>query len=79
VVASGRQRTVKLAVKAEWWKVLTACYERLRTWLAATAPQLESQGDFLRLLTRQPRPAEPQLRILGWKKRRAIGGALVLV
>ena len=30
-MATGRQRTVKLAVKAEWWKVLKACYERLRT------------------------------------------------
>ena len=54
VVESGRQHTVKLAVKAKWWQVLKGCYERLRTWLAATAPQLESQGDFLRLLSRQP-------------------------
>ena len=53
VVESGRQRTVKLAVTAEWWQVLKACYERLRTWLATTAPQLESQGDFLRRLSRQ--------------------------
>lgn len=53
VVESGRQRTVKLAVKAEWWPVLKACYERLRTWLGTTAPQLEAQGDFLRLLSRQ--------------------------
>ena len=53
VVESGRQRTLKLAVKAEWWQVLKGCYERLRTWLAATAPQLESQGNFLRLLSRQ--------------------------
>jgi hypothetical protein len=53
VVESGRQRTLKLAVKAEWWAVLKGCYERLRTWLAATAPQLESHGNFLRLLTRQ--------------------------
>lgn len=53
VVESGRQRTVKLAVKAEWWKVLKGCYERLRTWLGTTAPQLESQGNFLRLLARQ--------------------------
>lgn len=30
-VESGRQRPVKLAVKLEWWKVLKACYERLRT------------------------------------------------
>lgn len=53
VVASGRQHTLKLAVTAEWWQVLKGCYERLRTWLAATAPQLESQGNFLRLLARQ--------------------------
>ena len=52
-VESGRQRPVKLAVKLEWWKVLKACYERLRTWLRATAPQLETQGDFLRRLARQ--------------------------
>ncbi len=53
VVESGRQRTLKLAVKVEWWQVLKGCYERLRTWLAATAPQLEAQGNFLRLLSRQ--------------------------
>ncbi|MBP8261853.1 MAG: hypothetical protein KA118_19545, partial [Verrucomicrobia bacterium] len=53
VVASGRQRVVKLAVKAEWWTVLRACYERLRTWLAATAPQLEAAGQILRRLARQ--------------------------
>jgi hypothetical protein len=38
VVESGRQRTVKLAVKTDWWQVLKGCYERLRTWLVATAP-----------------------------------------
>ena len=53
VVESGRQRTVKLAVTTDWWQVLKGCYERLRTWLAATAPQLEAQGNFLRLLSRQ--------------------------
>ncbi len=53
VVESGRQRVVKLAVKAEWWSVLKACYERLRTWLAATAPQLEAAGQSLRRLARQ--------------------------
>ena len=53
VVESGRQRTLKQAVKAEWWQVLKGCYERLRTWLVATAPQLERQGNFLRLLSRQ--------------------------
>jgi hypothetical protein len=53
VVESGRQRTLKLAVKAEGWQVLKGCYERLQTWLAATAPQLESQGNFLRRLSRQ--------------------------
>ena len=53
VVQSGRQRPVKLAVTTDWWQVLKDCYERLRTWLAATAPQLESQDSFLRLLSRQ--------------------------
>lgn len=53
VVESGRQRVLKLAVKAEWWEVLKACYERLRTWLAATAPQLEASGVLLRRLARQ--------------------------
>ena len=53
VVESGRQRTLKLAVEAEWWHVLKGCYQRLRTWLMTTAPQLESQGNFRRLLTRQ--------------------------
>jgi hypothetical protein len=53
VVESGRQRVVKLAVKAEWWAVWKACYERLRTWLATTAPQLEAAGEFPRRLARQ--------------------------
>jgi hypothetical protein len=53
VVQSGRQRVVKLAVKASWWEVLKGCYERLRTWLAATAPQLEAAGGLLRRLARQ--------------------------
>ena len=47
VVESGRRRVVKLAVKAEWWTVLKACYERLRTWLSATAPQFGSGGRIL--------------------------------
>jgi hypothetical protein len=63
VVASGRQRVVKLAVKAEWWQVLKACYERLRTWLRSTAPQLEAAGGLLRRLARQTteNPDEPLL------------------
>jgi hypothetical protein len=52
LVESGRQHTLKLAVKADWRNMLKACYERLRTWLAITAPQLEKQGDFLRHLAR---------------------------
>lgn len=44
---------MKLAVKAEWWARLKACYERLRTWLAATAPQLKAAGQLLRRLARQ--------------------------
>ena len=58
VVASGRQRTVKRAVKAEWWTTLKACYQRLRTWLGSTAPQLEEPGQGLRLLPRQ-HPEDP--------------------
>jgi hypothetical protein len=53
VVQSGRQRVVKLAVKSEWWSVLKACYERLRTWLTTTAPQLEATGEMLGRLARQ--------------------------
>ena len=49
VAESGRQRTVK----PEWWIVLMGCYERLRTWLTTTTPQLEKHGDFLRRLSRQ--------------------------
>jgi hypothetical protein len=52
LVESGRQRTVKLAVTAEWWQALKGCYQRLQSWLASTAPQLEAQGDFLRQLAR---------------------------
>ena len=44
VVESGRQRTLKLAVKAEWWQVLKGCYERLRTWLAAALHRLKDGG-----------------------------------
>jgi len=63
VVASGRQRVVKLAVTAEWWNTLKACYERLRTWLVSTAPQLEATGQLLRRLARQTteNPDEPLL------------------
>jgi hypothetical protein len=53
VVESGRQRVVKLAVKAEWWAKLKACSERLRMWLGATAPQLEAAGQLLRRFARQ--------------------------
>jgi len=42
VVESGRQRVVKMAVKAQWWEVLKGCYERLRSWLGSTAPQMFS-------------------------------------
>jgi IS4 transposase len=58
MVESGRQRVVKLAVKADWWRVLKGCYERRSTWLKQTAPQLEAQGNFLRLLTREG-PLDP--------------------
>ncbi|MCU0771809.1 MAG: hypothetical protein MUE94_08600 [Verrucomicrobia bacterium] len=59
VVESGRQRVVKLAVKAERWAVSKACSERLRTWLTATAPQLEAAGQILRRLARQT-PEDPE-------------------
>jgi hypothetical protein len=55
LMTSGRQRTVKLAVKADWWNVLKGCYERLRTGWATPAPQLDAPGDFLRQLTTHPR------------------------
>ena len=63
ILESGRQRVVKVAVKADWRKTLKACYERLRTWLAATAPQLEAAGECLRRLARQTteNPEEPLL------------------
>ena len=50
-----RQRAVvtELAVKAQWWAVLKACYERRRTWWVSTAPQLEATGQMLRRLARQ--------------------------
>ncbi len=47
---SGRQRRWKLAVTARWWRQLKGCYQRLCRWLQATAPQLERQRQFLRLL-----------------------------
>lgn len=53
VVLSGRQRTVKLAVKTKWWDVLKACYQRLKDWLVSTAPQLEATGKMLGRLARQ--------------------------
>ena len=31
VVESGRQRTLKLAIKADWWQMLKGCCEKLRT------------------------------------------------
>jgi hypothetical protein len=56
---SERQRTWKLAVGKEWWQQLKGCYERLCLWLKATAPQLETQRQFLRLLAFQT-PVEPR-------------------
>jgi hypothetical protein len=47
---SGRQRTWKLAVGRGWWQQLKGCNERLCLWLKATAPQLETQRQFLWLL-----------------------------
>lgn len=61
VVGLGRLERLRLRhadrilsrVKAEWWAVLKGCYERLRTWLTTTAPQLEAAGGLLRRLARQ--------------------------
>jgi hypothetical protein len=36
-----------MAVNGEWWQMLKGCYERLRTWLAITAPQLEPKATVL--------------------------------
>jgi Transposase DDE domain group 1 len=55
---SGRQRTWKLAVSKEWWQQLKGCYQRLCQWLKATAPQLETQRQFLRLLAFET-PVDP--------------------
>jgi len=55
---SGRQRRWKLAVTSKWWRELKGCYQRLCRWLQATAPQLESQRQFLRLLAFQT-PIDP--------------------
>lgn len=50
LVRTGRQKVWKLAVSQDWWATLKACYERLCLWLTTTAPQLEKQPSFLRLL-----------------------------
>lgn len=55
---SGRQRTWKLAVGRVWWQQLKGCYERLCLWLKSTAPQLETQRQFLRLLAFET-PVDP--------------------
>jgi hypothetical protein len=55
---SGRQRRWKLAVTPRWWRELKGCYERLCRWLSATAPQLENQRQFLRLLAFET-PVDP--------------------
>ncbi|MCX6929939.1 MAG: transposase [Verrucomicrobia bacterium] len=55
---SGRQRRWKLAVTSRWWHELKGCYQRLCRWLQATAPQLEKQRQFLRLLAFET-PVDP--------------------
>jgi hypothetical protein len=55
---SGRQRRWKLAVSSRWWRELRGCYQRLCQWLKATAPQLERQRQFLRLLAFET-PVDP--------------------
>lgn len=63
MVERGRRPVVNLAVKVEWWAVLKACDERLRTRLVATALQLEAAGEMLRRLARQTteKPDDPLL------------------
>jgi len=58
LVRTGRQRIWKLAVSPAWWATLKTCYERLCRWLTVTAPQLEKQRHFVRLLTFEP-PLDP--------------------
>lgn len=58
LVKSGRQRLVKIAVTTEAWRVLRTCYERLSEWIRTTAPQLERQQSFLRMLVRDT-PVDP--------------------
>jgi hypothetical protein len=55
---SARQRRWKLAVTSRWWHELKGCYQRLCRWLQATAPQLERQRQFLRLLAFET-PVDP--------------------
>ncbi len=58
LVRTGRQKVWKLAVSQDWWATLKACYERLCLWLTTTAPQLEKQRSFLRLLAFET-PVDP--------------------
>lgn len=58
LVRTGRQKVWKLAVSPAWWATLNACYQRLFRWLTRTAPQLEKQRNFLRLLTYET-PLDP--------------------
>ena len=43
LVASGRQRTLKMSVGKKWWAALSQAYTRLQRWLCRTAPQLDVQ------------------------------------
>lgn len=43
LVHSGRQKTLQVSVRGKWWAQLRTSYERVCTWLAATAPQLKSK------------------------------------
>jgi len=42
LVHSGRQKTLQVSVRGQWWAQLRAGYERVCAWLATTAPQLKS-------------------------------------
>lgn len=50
LIESGRQKTLRLSVGADWWCALSRAYQRLQRWLGATAAQLLPQQTFERFL-----------------------------
>ena len=45
LTVSGRQRTLQVSVKGNWWRLLQAGYKRLCDWIKITAPQLDFGAD----------------------------------